>query len=64
MILSEDDGILYFTRTGVRVVIDFEGRDAAGEGGDDPGNHGTSEPARVRSRGLNGPLRPGAHPDL
>jgi hypothetical protein len=40
--------------TGARIILVFEGRDAAGKGGNHQGHHRTSEPTRVSSGGASG----------
>ena len=49
---------------GLRVIIVFEGRDAAGKGGHDQSDHRACQPARVPRRGITGPFRPRENPTL
>jgi polyphosphate kinase 2 (PPK2 family) len=51
-------------KTGERIIILFEGRDAAGKGRDDQGYHRAGEPARL-SRGCTAcPFGPRKDPDV
>ena len=52
----------YIKEAGLRVVVVFEGRDAAGKGGAIKRIHEASEPARVPYRRAASAERPGAHP--
>ena len=45
--------------TGLRAIVIFEGRDAAGKGGYDQGTHREGEPPGVPGCGLAGAYRPG-----
>ena len=46
---------------GLRVVLVFEGRDAAGQGRDDQAHHRAAEPARVHGRRARHAVRPREH---
>ena len=49
---------------GLRVIIVFEGRDAAGKGGTIKAHHGAGQSARIPGRGAAGALRPGKDADV
>ena len=49
---------------GLRVIVVFEGRDAAGKGGTDQGDHRACQPARLPRRGAARAVRPREEPDV
>ncbi len=53
----------YWIRSvGFRLIVVFEGRDAAGKGGHDQARHRAPQPARLQRGGPGHPLRPRARP--
>ena len=51
-------------KEGVKVCVVFEGRDGAGKGGVDQGDHRTGQPARVSCRGIASAHRAREIPDV